>query len=139
MNNHTNKPTIIKATKTTDKEKAWLAYQQKVEEETPQRLEEVAKFLSGIFSIVLAIFLIGDSQLLENLPTSATRYVSIAWLLSLLMVLLVLFPRNYALIDTSAESIEKSHKKVVTWKYILLLIATAMFFSGFVVLVVSLF
>lgn len=132
-------PTVIKATKATPEEKAWLAYQQKVEEETPKRLEEVAKFLSGIFSIVLTIFLIGDKELIQGLDQTTTKYISGAWLLSLLMVLLVLFPRGYRLNKDSAESIQKSHRKAVNWKYACLIIATGLFFSGFLVLVITVF
>ena len=84
----------VKATKTTNREKAWLDYQRVVEEETPKRLEEVAKFLSGIFSIVLTIMLMGDAKLIEQLPSFVTQYVGAVWLISLLLALLVVFPAS---------------------------------------------
>lgn len=129
----------VKATKTTNNEKAWLAYQRVIEEETPKRLEEVAKFLSGIFSIVLTIFLMGDPKLIQKLEPFIIQYIAAAWLLSLLMALLVVFPRGYRFNDRSAESIEKTHRKVVKWKYWCLIVAAAAFFSGFLILVIEMF
>lgn len=102
--------------------KSWYEYQWKQQQQTPQRLEEAAKFLSGTISICLALFLaLGKSQI-ENLKTnSAALIIAISFLLtSLLICLLVLFPWRYRFAGDSIQDFKRAHNRIVMFKRILL-------------------
>ena len=101
--------------------------------ETPKRLEEAAKFLSGMISISLTIFLIGGKDFLKNNETFIL-IIGSAWLLSLIFSFLVLFPRKYKFYKNSAEDIARSHDKIVKYKYCLLVISVILFFIAVLLL-----
>ncbi len=121
-----------KASPTTQK---WHDFQLETQQKTPERLEEAAKFLTGTISLTLTIFLIGDAQLLQNVDKIVVGFITISWLLSLLAAVLVIFPRYYRYRSDSAQSIQQTHKKVVNFKYILLVISAALFFMALLGLV----
>lgn len=69
----------------------WHEYLRKQKEESPQRLEEAAKFLSGMVAITLSIVATTiDKQLALN--ATLTKACLICWLLSLVLAFLVVFP-----------------------------------------------
>ena len=130
-----SQPTPHPSKKASPEAQKWHEHQLEVQQKTPERLEEAAKFLSGMISISLSIFLIGDEKLFQGAASSVVVFASIAWLLSLLAALLVIFPRQYDYHQQSAESIKAMHTKVVRWKYLLLVLSAALFFMAMVVLV----
>ncbi|MEM0994611.1 MAG: hypothetical protein AAGI49_16375 [Bacteroidota bacterium] len=116
----------------------WKEHQLQQRLETPKRLEEVAKYLSGMMSISLTIFLIGDKDLFAATNRFWVYMASALWLLSLMITLAVQFPRAYRYSEASVASIQAMHQKVVRYKYWALVLATVLFVMalGILVLVV---
>ncbi|MBI5915685.1 MAG: hypothetical protein HY842_09930 [Bacteroidetes bacterium] len=110
------------------KKKAWHAFRRQSEQETPKRLEEAAKFLSGMISIAFSIFLTKDAAVFQQ--AESARWVGIAcacWLLSLVLTFFVIFPLRWRQVPQSAESIERVHRASVRLKYGLLVAGAVLF------------
>lgn len=121
----------IKATVSTEEELSWVEHQRKESQDTPRRLEDAAKFLSGFSSICLTIMLGPYNEVLKANRDSVTLKVGIiCWLFSILSTLLVVFPFRYRYIRNSESSIREMNYKVVRIKFICLLIGTLLFLSA---------
>ncbi len=128
----------VTARKATPEEKSWLEFLQKAEQETPNRLEDAAKFLATMISISLSLFLVLGKPLLEQPQLPALLWSGLALLLlALLSAFDVLFPRRYRFARQSAKNIREMHEKVVTTKYRLLLASVVLYLLAFIVLIVS--
>lgn len=113
----------------TPDEEAWHQFRRQSEQETPKRLEEAAKYLSGIISIVLTILTTRDPAVFQhNAHSNSVAVASGFLLLALLATLFVLFPKRWQQLSQSAQDIERVHRASVQYKYRLLL-AAAVFFS----------
>ncbi len=94
----------------------WLQYVQTEKQKAPERLEEAAKFLVGITSISLTIFLSGRPA---DFPAWAAIYLNAAtifWILSTVWGIFVLFPWRYAVREDSPEDIKRAHTRLVFYK-----------------------
>ncbi len=119
---------IIPATFASSDAEKWRTYQLESQQKTPERLEDAAKFLAGMISISLTIFLKLNPEGfkgLEQHPLTITA--AVLWLLSLLAAFLVLFPVPYRYASTSSEDIKRMHRKVVRYKYACLMISALLF------------
>lgn len=119
--------------------KKWEEHQLAQRLETPKRLEEVAKYLSGMMSISLTIFLIADKTLFQTANSFWVYMASALWLLSLVITLVVQFPRTYRYSENSVASIQNMHQKVVRYKYRALVLATVLFVMALGILLIVAF
>jgi hypothetical protein len=126
---------VIKASISTEADQHWIKHQREVQQKTPERIEDAAKFLSGMISISLTIFLKLDPNAFERLSVlGGLRLATGFWLLSLLCTLLVLFPTPYRYHHSSAESIRAMHRKVVRYKYTLLALGSVLFLFALILI-----
>jgi hypothetical protein len=126
---------IIAAQKTSEADQAWIRHQREVLQKTPERVEDSAKFLSGMISISLTIFLNLEPKAFEGLAGAAPlKIVAGLWLLSLLCTFAVLFPAPYRYHDASADSIQAMHRRVARYKYRLLGLGALLFVAALGVL-----
>jgi hypothetical protein len=102
----------------TPETKAWRAFMLEQEQKTPERLEDVAKALSGMVSITLAIFLTIGRQEFENSPDVTIAIALIIWLVSLILSFLVVFPFPYSYSKQSAKTFINTHKRTKRRTYI---------------------
>ena len=117
----------------------WLEYIGQVDRKTPERLEDAAKFLATMIAISLSIFTAvtkAGGVLVFNWPA---RIALFAWLVSLLLAFLVLFPFRYRCISTSVKSIKTMHERIIRIKWVLLILSSFLFFAALCILVVRLF
>ncbi len=132
----------------------WRNYARESKHETPKRLEEAAKFLTGLISLTLTLSLDNDflkkgmeerarAQAMDLLqkglqvgpPPQAVDLwapwcikIGIGcWLLSILAALFVMFPMPYPYASDSAASIQQMHRQVVRRKYAWLVAAAAFY------------
>jgi hypothetical protein len=125
---HQKQPTPLRGRPATPEEEAWLAFRRQAEQETPKRLEEAAKYLSGMISIAFTIFLTRDEAVFRQ--TETANQVGAAcwlWLASLLLTFLVIFPFPWRQSSRSAADIERVHRRSVRLKYGLLVAGAALF------------
>ena len=95
---------------------AWLQYAQAEKHKAPERLEEAAKFLVGITSISLTIFLSGRPAGLSASAASYLNAATVFWLLSTLFGMLVLFPWRYPYQEDAPEDIKRAYERLVFYK-----------------------
>jgi len=116
--------------------KSWYEHIWKTQQETPKRLEEAAKFLSGVISLTLTLFLtVGKSAFADVRPTGWARTAAGLWLLSLMLCLFVIFPWRYRYSDISVDSIKQMHRRIVWVKYTLLAAGVLLFLIALTILV----
>ena len=109
--------------------KSWYEYQWKQRQETPQRLEEAARFLSGTISICLVLFLaIGKSRIEDIRSGSAALSIAVLLLLMALLVsFLVLFPWRYRFSGGSIHDFKCAHSRIILVKRVLLIFGLLLF------------
>lgn len=129
-----DQPAPIPSTPASPDTQAWHDYRRSSEQQEPQRLEEAAKFLAGMASITFTLLLSTDGDLLKGKAPGVQALVSVAWMISLLLAFIVLFPRPYRYAKDSAASIERMHRRVVRWKAWTLIWAVVFFLLGFLLL-----
>jgi hypothetical protein len=125
----------LKGNPITPEEQSWLEYSRKSHQEVPQRLEEAAKYLSGMISISFTIFLTVNKDGFKGLENNWKITLAIGlWLSSLIATFIVLFPLRYNYSKDSAESIEKMVSEIITFKYIALTVASVFFIVALCIL-----
>ena len=130
-----NKPKTIKSSKPSPDTRSWLEYTWQEEQDTPNRLEDAAKFLASMISISLTIFLaIGKSALKANETSWSIKAALVMWLISLLASFFVLFPWRYRYVSESVQSIKAMHRRVVFVKRLLLVISLVLFLASLSIL-----
>ena len=123
----------------TPETKAWRTFMLEQEQKTPERLEDVAKALSGMVSVTLAIFLtIGKPEFASNTDNTIATAL-IIWLVSLLLSFLVVFPFPYRYSKQSAKTFIAAHKRTKRTKYMLLITSTLLYLIALSILSVKFF
>lgn len=123
----------------TPETKAWRTFMLEQEQKTPERLEDVAKAMSGMVSVTLAIFLTIGKQEFEDSPDVTIATALIIWLVSLVLSFLVVFPFPYGYSKQSAKTFINVHKKIVRAKYVLLITSTVLYLMALGILSVKFF
>ena len=121
----------IKAVPATTEEKSWIEYQRNESQGTLKRLEETAKYLSGLSSISLTIILGPDHEIFKTLHNSNLLKTGIVcWLLSILFTLAVVFPFRYRYIGNSFSSIRSTHQRIARFKFAFLILGSILYLTG---------
>ena len=134
-----NNDKIQIAKSATPETKAWREFMLEQEQKTPERLEDVAKALSGMVSVTLAIFLTIGRQEFENSPSVTIAIALIIWLVSLVLSFLVVFPFPYRYNKQSAKTFISAHEKIKRTKYFLLITSTVLYLTALSILSVKFF
>jgi hypothetical protein len=121
----------IKAVSATSEEKSWIEYQRSESQGTLKRLEETAKYLSGLSSISLTIILGPNHDLFKTVQNTALlKTAMVSWLLSILFTLVVVFPFRYRYVSNSFPSIKGTHQKIARLKFIFLILGSVLYLTG---------
>lgn len=113
----------------------WLKHIGEEERKTPERLEKTAQFLSSMIAISLTVFLAVTRSGDRLMACWAVKIALLAWLSSLILAFLVLFPFRYRFIESSVKSIKLAHTRIVRVKWILLILSSSLFFGALCILV----
>jgi len=132
------KEKVVKSKEPPKDAEAWFEYIGQEERKTPERLEDAAKFLATMIAISLSIFTAVVKASGVSLSTWSAKIALFAWLLSLLIAFLVLFPFRYRWVSTSVKSIKTMHARIVRIKWILLIASSFLFFAALCILVIQL-
>ena len=109
----------------------WISFQRAEKRETLKRIEETAKYLSGIISISFSVVLNVEHSLFAGPhPGILLNAGIIAWILAIIISLFVLFPLRYAYVENSAASIQDMNKRVSRVKFVLLIAAAVLYITG---------
>jgi hypothetical protein len=130
-NNTMKTPNILKSGSGSRDARSWSEYIIKAEQETPNRLEDAAKFLATMISLTLTLFLaIGKEDFSDFEDSWLITFAIGAWVLSLLASFFVLFPQRYRYVDEEPNSIKAMHRKVIRKKKVLLTLSLILFLSA---------
>jgi len=132
-----DEPQIIDSRIPAPDTKSWYAYIWQEQQQSPNRLEDAAKFLASMISISLTIFLAVGKTAFENIARHGPVKVAVVlWLVSLLFSFFVLFPWRYRFVSESIQSIKAMHQKVVRVKRVLLILSLVLFLAALTLLAV---
>jgi hypothetical protein len=121
----------IKAVPASAEETSWIQHQRTESQGTLKRLEETAKYLSGLSSISLTIILGPNRDIFKDLQHNGLLKTGIiCWLLSILFTLVVVFPFRYQYISNSFSSIKSTHRKIAKIKFTFLIIGSLLYLTG---------
>jgi ABC-type molybdate transport system permease subunit len=131
MSSSEQEPIKIAATPVSAEDASWLEHQRKERQETVKRLEEAAKYLSGLASVCLTILLGPNKDVFSQFNHSPLlRTGVLCWLGAVLLTLTVVFPFPYRYVQNSASDIRRATRKVARIKYALLILGALLFLVG---------
>ncbi|MEZ4884562.1 MAG: hypothetical protein R3E32_07550 [Chitinophagales bacterium] len=132
------RPTIVAAQLTrgeSPSEKSWREHALKMQQSAPEHFESAAKFLSGLVSICLTLFLkINENAFAATDMKAWLGTAVVVWLISVLFSFFVFFPFTYPYSQHSAQTVEAANRKIVRTKKFCLMVATVAFVMGLVIL-----
>jgi len=115
---------------------SWMEYSWEMQQKTPERIEDAAKFLATMISIALAVFPGIFGKITEFAKFGfLVKLIPIIWILALILAFLVLYPRRYRYSSINANSIKEMTKKITKQKQKLFTISIILFISAFVLFV----
>lgn len=125
-------PTPLRAQSSapSDDDQKWLEHYRQEQRNTPVRLEETAKYLAGIISISLTIFVDKRPANLQDWTQGTLTLAAVLWMLSALLSFAVLFPWRYRYREDSPADIRRAHRRVVRVKMTLLVCSVALFLTA---------
>ncbi len=102
--------------------------------ESTERIEETAKFLIGATATASGIFLAAFKLSLGNQTVTDPAYYApfVCWSLSLVVLVMVLFPVEYTVGESEPASWKSAFRKARRWKYGLLFAGAVLFVAGIV-------
>ncbi len=106
---------------------SWTTFALEEKQKEAERLEETAKFLVGIISISLTIFISNRPESYTAWAGQSFQFATALWMLSALFSFGVLFPWRYGFHEESPDSIQSAYQKIVRYKR-WILIASVLFF-----------
>ncbi len=121
--------------KASEEDKSWHEFVRAQQQKEAERVEDAAKYLSGMIGIAFAIFLKTDADAFSHQASSGTvTWAAGLWLLSLCISFFIFFPWKYAYSTHSAESIRQMNRRTVRVKRSLLIASMALFFIALLLL-----
>ena len=116
--------------------RSWYEHMWRTEQETPQRLEDCAKFLATVLGIVLTLLVtLGKTTLEQGRLAGHVGWAAALGLIALVLCLMVAVPWPYRYADCSVASMKAAHRRIVRCKYTILLAAMAVFLVAMIVMV----
>lgn len=112
----------------------WHDYGLQMQQETPKRIEDAAKFLAGMITISLTLTIPYLDRLLEIFHHKLWVKVGFAlWLISLALIFFVIYPRKYQFHSQSAQQIKAVHQRLWRYKRTLFILSVVSYFVPFVI------
>lgn len=111
---------------------AWLEYAWKAQQDTPNRLEDAAKFVATMISVTLTIFLSSGMHMFNAFKDAAwfLAVEVVFWLLSLIVSFFVLYPQKYKFNPDSVETIINMQKEIIRFKRSLLILSIILYLGS---------
>jgi hypothetical protein len=121
----------IKAVPASAEEKSWIEHYRTESQGAMKRLEETAKYISGLSSVSLTLMLGPNKEVFSTLHSPVLLKAGIvSWLLSILLTLAVVFPFRYRFVSNSYSSIKRTHSRIIRVKFIFLILGSLLFLAG---------
>ena len=127
-----DKPIPIRAKSTVPKDNdlVWIQHAKDEQRNAPGRIEETAKYLAGVISISLTIFIDKRPLTLQAWTQIPLSIAAVLWMMAALGSFTVLFPWRYTYREDSPSDIRRAYRRIVKVKMILLAISTVLFLAA---------
>lgn len=122
--------------KFTPEDSHWQQHRWSEAQKVPERIEDAAKFLATMISLSLTLALTVAKPAIEQGdfgPKNRLLFALGCWLIALIPTFLTLMPLPYQRIPDSTDEYRKMHRRVVRWKYGMLVVSAFLFFCGFLI------
>lgn len=116
-----NKELIAKSSAPTNSDLDWIEHVRKEQQQSPQRMEDTAKYLAAIISISLTIFLNQSTTEFSSLAKQVLNLAVLLWGGAAVISFFVIFPWAYRYNPESPESIRNTYKRITRIKRWLLI------------------
>jgi hypothetical protein len=128
----------IQATPAPPDTKSWFEYAWKLEQDSPNRFEDAAKFLATMISLSLTIIITAIEKLKILTFHPIIPFIALlVWIVSLFFAFYVLMPQKYTFHSQSVDTIKEAHQKIVQTKRTRFVISAVLYFIPFVFLSLS--
>ena len=114
-------------------DQSWIEHVQSDIQKAPERVENTAKYLVGIISISLSIFLSNRADKTVGWAHTGLVIAIAFWLLSALLGFFVLYPWRYSFNPDSPKDIRRAYRKITNTKKTLLVLSLVCFMVALVV------
>ncbi|MCO6491413.1 MAG: hypothetical protein J5I98_23550 [Phaeodactylibacter sp.] len=125
-------PPKARASAASETEKSWVNHAQTDIQKEPERLEEAAKFLVGVISISLTIFISNRPEAIADWTSGWFIAATVIWMLSVVLSFFVLFPWRYKFNEDSPKDIKNAYRRISATKMLLLVLSLGCFFLALV-------
>jgi len=130
----------VKSKKVSKEQQSWFEYLMETRQKEPDRLEEAAKFLSGLISVCFTLLLTINEEAFIGFEKSGLVKLALGlWLISIILSLSVIFPKRYKFSAYNISSIKQLHNRIVKTKSTRLWISTSFFCAGLLILLIIFF
>ncbi len=128
------KPEKLTGVKPPPDAEKWHNYGFTMQQETPNRIEDAAKYLAAMISFSLTFTITNLNDVLTVF--SHTVWIKLCfglWLVSFVVTFLVIYPRRYRFPARSADKIRAVHGQIWRYKRFLFIAAVFTYFVPFLV------
>lgn len=115
--------------------KSWFEYALKLEQDSPNRFEDAAKFLATMISLSLTIMITAIEKLkILTVHHLIPFIVLLVWIVSLFFAFRVLMPEKYTFHSMRIDTVKEAHQQILQTKRKRFIIAASLYFVPFIFL-----
>ncbi|MCP4130200.1 MAG: hypothetical protein GY754_04380 [bacterium] len=124
-----NEERVVQGEKPPADRESWMDYSLKLQQESPNRIEDAAKFLATIISLtIMILFTAPDKLKIYTIDPTRGMLALLCWLGALIFAFLTLFPKSYSFSSKSVNSIKETLGKITRIKKLMLAASMVFYF-----------
>jgi hypothetical protein len=123
---------IVSGAPLSNEEKSWQEYFLKGKQAEISKIEETAKFMTGLLSIIIALFQLNADLFKDTSDSPAVGCAIAAWIFALIAAIFVLFPMSYPYNTNAISALPIVHESIVSRKRTILKVSAFCFIFGII-------
>ncbi len=123
---------IIQGIPLSNEDKSWQEYLLKAKQGEIIKIEETAKFMTGLLSIIITLFQLNADLFKDTANNSVVMFAIGSWIIALVTAIFVLFPMSYSHSSINISEIPDLHDSIVAKKRNILIISAFCFIIGII-------
>ena len=127
----------IRGTLLNDEDKSWKDFWLKSRQEEAMRLEETAKYMTGLIAILITIFQLNADLFKDTGSNKLVEVAVISWVFAVFGSVFVLFPKSYGYNPNFMSEVPTTFQKIVSFKKKVLFGSLLFFIIGLSLLTIN--